>query len=470
MLYNLQVKNIKGIVDFNENISQVNQITGGNGVGKTSINESIRFLINGSLKNKNLIKEGEEQAFVYGAFSINGDKVEIHRQIDHDECVLSVTINGVSEDTTTARNMVEKLCGIASFDPRDVLNPKKRNKIFESFVTIPFEMSAHITRFKDANSYLPKDLELNRPIECLTRIRDGLDQYRLNVGREKKSAKAVVDDAVEMVKTQEKKLEQTGFLNVNIIRPVEVLLTEKVKYQVSIDNRESVKNEIKKTESSIYVGELQRKDYRKQIEGLYRQVSYLETLEGRSIERDKNLKKEKEKLNVSLPVEVKGVDLEKELNASRMLGEIQTRKMYAQDKNKMFKEKEKEYYEINRFLKEDYDFLYSPYLSEMEKRVSGFSFAGGEYRYNGNRIADLSSGESLQLAIKIIESQDLKSNIVCIDNAECLDDDNIRELNLNKVGTNYIVLKVGQPFPIQSSNIHLTKGVPNGINHINART
>ena len=452
MLKKLKIQNIKGIKDIDLTLENINQITGNNGEGKSSINEALRFLMEGSGRDKKIIREGQDTASVFGLLQVDGNKVEVKRTISNKGCSLDFKVNGEGRKNAT-NELLRKFFGVASFNPAQILEPDNRNALLNKFIKDDFKVPEEIKQFSEAaDELLPdeRDLDKNKPIECLLKYKKGLENYRLQVGRDKKSAKAVADEDTEELKDKNFKLMKIG-IDETEIRSKEDILKEKAGYDAKIQKQAVVKEDIKYQNRKV-------EEHNSDIEKLNEQLAKIrEQIATKKSELEGSKNKIKELTQQVQDVASAPERLLKELQASDLKEEITTLKKRAEEKGKAFKAKEKEYATINKFLSEEFDKLYAPYIKSVKEKIEGFDFYDGHYRYNGNRIEDLSSGEAMSLAIKMIEAQQLSSNVVCIDNAECIDEENLKKFNLSRQGTNYIILKVGDAFPIQSNNIDLSQ-------------
>ena len=122
------------------------------------------------------------------------------------------------------------------------------------------------------------------------------------------------------------------------------------------------------------------------------------------------------------------------------------------EKNKKeFDNKEKEYYDINKFLTYDYQKLYSKYIEPLKQKIPAIDYLDGVWTFEGKAIESLSKSETMRLALDIKKVQGIDSDIIVIDNAELFDPETAKELQLNQQGATYIFTKVDKPFDIEGS-------------------
>ena len=88
-------------------------------------------------------------------------------------------------------------------------------------------------------------------------------------------------------------------------------------------------------------------------------------------------------------------------------------------------------------------------MSSVQMPVKGLEYRDGEFLLNDVRVENLSTSESMRLAVAIARAHAKKVKIICIDGLEALDEQTWRAFldETKDDGFTYFVSKVGDPLP-----------------------
>ena len=456
MLTGIKIKNFKGIESLElTGLKQVNQIVGANEAGKTSIAEAIQFLRSGSARDRSKLKEGAIEGSVEATFLTSGHTLIAKRLLfkdDKKKASLVLSVDGELR-TDASKQLLDKFFGVASFDPLKILEETERVKVFESLVEKSFEFPAMIKKdFPRSLEFLKQTDTETGAITQLNGIKKELSQYRLYVGREKHDAESIMKETDEEFKSLNMKILHSG-LDVSALPETGVLMAEKAQYDADVKNAEEIKQEIGIAKDKIGGYEKELQNHQKE----FQEMRFAIEKNGLAqIAVKKTIKDLEEKqATISSPPE----ELYKKIEVARIRDDALAKKKKLNEREIKAKEKKLEYENINSFLQTGFSSLYSPYLQGISEKVPGLTFIDGEWRYNERLIKDLSRSQLFALAIKIISSKGLKENVVCLDNAECLDPDTAKELGLRE-GVNLFLFSVEKKYNLPGSKVvELTKKV-----------
>lgn len=441
----LSIKNFKGIsnVDFHD-LKQVIQFVGSNASGKTSIHDALQFLFSPGKTSASLVRQGERKAEVKMECEVKGQKIEILKHLTSEgKQALDIRINGeIYKDSKSV--ILKNLLGIASFQPDKIISPKERFNVFSSLIEEKFSYPTEI-EFFEADDFLPskETLASENPIKALSSIENGLKNYRLIIGREKKSSKSLYEETrLNYAKKMEKIEKEKTTLNKKEIDPWEKLIEKKASYDSEAQNYLKNKTELENNKGELKLLTLQIEDLNKKLQDL--------TIQKRVVESD--IKKTES--NLKPPGEYPG-SLILEIKISEMINESKKLKDNLDEYERDFNLKESKYSEINSFLQNDFCNLYGKYIKSIQKQIPEIDFQEGNWLYKGKNIETLSRSETMTLALQLVEAQGRDSNIVAVDNAEMFDDETAGILSIKTPGTTFCLFKVGEPFNLESSIIKL---------------
>lgn len=214
MLEQLTIKNVAVIdkltVTFGDGLSV---LTGETGAGKSIIIDSINMIL-GARANKDLVRNGEEYAFVEAVFSMTRDAKTIldENEIDcDDDCVIitrkvtndgksSARVNGCAVTANTLRDIADTLINIhGQHDNRTLLTPSRHIHFLDSFAKCQDELGQYTDLYRQ-RIQIEKELRLLKSDATDKLQKIDLLSYQVN---EIKSAELSPDEEDELVKERD---------------------------------------------------------------------------------------------------------------------------------------------------------------------------------------------------------------------------------------------------------------------------
>jgi len=207
MLLSIHIENIAVIksidVDFSEGF---NVLTGQTGAGKSIIIDSIN-LIMGARADRDLIRSGEERAFVSAVFSVSDavkdycaevgisceDELMISREVLTDGKSVA-RVNGRTVSATVLREIATRLVTIhGQHDNQDLLRPERHIDFLDGYCsdsTLKEEYSIAYKAYVDSkaalDSFIVDEKDKARRIDLITYQLKDIDGAKLKVGEEEK--------------------------------------------------------------------------------------------------------------------------------------------------------------------------------------------------------------------------------------------------------------------------------------------
>lgn len=453
MLTEIHIKNFKGVQDLRlTELKQINQIVGKNESGKTSIAEAIAFLRSGTARDRHKIREGQTEASIRATFLTDGHKVIASRRLYSDpkkKPGLVLSVDGELR-TDASRELLDRFFGVGSFDPLKILEEGERVKAFEGLVDKDWEFPEVVREnFPRHKEFMKKNLDKEEggPLKKLEILRDALTQLRVWVGREKHDAESLMKEADEDYKNLNMKILDTG-IDVSVLPETDELLAEKAKYDATRKSALEIEAALHRSKARMAVVLGKKQAIEDKMNELKVELGKAETESDWA--SSEIAKYEAQQKQVKNPPN----EIYKRIEAGRFRDDAKTKKARLNEKLKTAKEKDSEYSNVNLFLQKGggFSMLYAPYIQGVGDKVPGLSFEEGEWRYNSRLIKDLSRSQLFALALKIINCKGLKENVVCLDNAECLDADTAKEIGLQE-GMNLFLFSVEKKYDLPDSKV-----------------
>lgn len=452
----LKINNFKCLENLDlKNLDNINQVVGSNGVGKTSLKHAVQFLFEGSGKDKLKIMDGKDTATVEATMLIREQEVRIVNTVKRDgTSKQELCVNG-EWHKQSKRKLIKELFGMASFNPLDIVEPKNRASMFKRLVKgdfkIPEAISIIIKKWNIEDCPTVKDLPEN-PIEALAELRAFFEMYRKQTYKVKHTFKEVYGDAEQEVKNLNGEILQSGYMDENL--NISELLKEKAKFDLEKENKDDLIKSLNKNKETIELKEFQIEKETKLIEDMQRSIN----------DKQQNvvkLKTELKQVKIDLEegttildkIKSTPVELLEKINVAKLVERMRQLKSKSDERYKQFLEKEQEYTDANRLLRNEFNGFYAEYLEHIKKHIPNLGFSDGIWTYKEKNIDTLSSSEMMTLALELLSCQDNKSNIICIDNAEMFDPETIKKIAIHTEGTVYFLMKVGEKFKDLTSNV-----------------
>ena len=214
MLERLTIKNVAVIDKLTVTLDDgLSVLTGETGAGKSIIIDSINMIL-GARVSKDLVRNGEEFAFVEAVFAMNDDVKAMlcENDIDcDDDCVIitrkvtsdgksSARINGSAVTANTLRDIAEVLINIhGQHDNRTLLTPSRHIYFLDSFAKCEDILNEYKDLYR-ARLEIAKELEMLKSDETDKLQKMDLLSYQVN---EIKSANLTPDEEEELIKERD---------------------------------------------------------------------------------------------------------------------------------------------------------------------------------------------------------------------------------------------------------------------------
>lgn len=449
-LKKIHIRDFKMIELAEIDAAKVNQIVGENNNGKTTVLQAIQFAFTGS-SDSELVRNGADSAEVCLEF---GSDVEIKRTINREgRQNLKVKIGDMSPQRP--QTYLNSLIGVGTFNPQDVLDPKKRTEYFLKAIDIKvdpklieevaggikipdFDYTHHGLKVIDqvASYFYHQRSVVNKEVKTLESQFNAYSS-RLNKPEEPK----IKCDDKEIEETlEEYKRELNGLKDkesawverVNKLNETKQLLKDRQhdldKILVEVDR---LKNDIKETEDTI----LQMSD---------------------TIGAKPDIAEEAKDINDSIE------KLNKELFSRNKMKLYNEQKSVVDGLKVNLDRKHQEANKLDSAYKKIKGSITTSLMINAKLPVDGLTYEDGVFKLDGVDISQLSSSKALILALRVVKKLNKKSNLICIDGAELLDNQTYNELNkeMQSDDFNYFLAKVGEAFPSKMDKvINMDKGI-----------
>ena len=441
-LTSLSIIDFKKFDNFSiDNLEAVNQICGNNGSGKTSVYEALKFLFLGSGKNKDLVKEGKERCEVRGKFvTEDGDEYELVRFVTSSgKGAFSISRNGdnATEEKQTFLGHIRSMLGIGSFDPNELLDDENVFAQIKNLCDKPLkidEVKSYIEEFvgQDAKEELVRDYSKEPAIDALLDIQETLKGYRRTQGQFARQHEAILDDRKQEEALTFKELTDLSknFSISNVSETLEELQIKRSKIKESAD-------ELERLQTAVQNKKLKVEDLKRQLEFESEQLTTFSTqLAELKVQDDDR----------AIDAKINYLLKKQELKNKKASTEVEEKRANAYRKN---------FEKANDFVNKKFQLLFDEYITNIKEKLPGLSFSEGVWLFNNVPISKLSSAERTELAIKFIQLRGSNSNIICIDNAEHLDENTVDRLNFESKSQTFFLFKVGSPFKMNSNVVQL---------------
>ncbi len=462
-IVSLRIKNFLSISDVEIIPGKINQIVGANNQGKTSILKAIEFAIKGSADGS-IVKFGEDAAEVVVELS---DSTNIKRRINS-EGKQTVKVSKEGFAAQSPQSLLDGLFENSSFNPLDLLDPKKRSDAILNSIDIKVDEAMLTDELKESEF-------VKIPMPPLDYTQHGLkviDQaYKYFYQRRAEANK----DAADKKKRYETYVADLPTDNVpqQTREQIQAELDEvKAKKDYAEDElvaivQTHVKNNEAKARADKYIQAVT--DIEKQIETLKNQMATLEArrLEGQKFV-DSALSEVAEALVDDRPYREKCSALAVELEQVKAKFS-QVDKYESVQKQKGMVENMKADWDkaqsVADGLSKKVEALGGPVkkklMASAEMPVDGLEYKDGSFLVDGVLVDNLSSSKAIKLAIGVARKLAKKTKIICLDGAEALDEQSWLSFKaeIQDDGFVYFVTKVGAAFDGGDKVISMDNGV-----------
>lgn len=454
-IVSLKIKNFLSIADVEIRPGKVNQIVGRNNQAKTSILKALEFAINGTT-DPAVVKFGEDAAEVVVELA---DQTTIRRRINA-EGRQSVEVKRDGLKATSPQAYLEAMFDHSSFNPLELLDPKKRSDAIMQSIAIKMD-AVTLSKALQVNVEDMPPLDYNQHgLKVLEQAHKFFFQRRAEANKDtaekRKRWETYKADFKEPTAPtmQRKEIEYRRQSANDGIAQLEGIIariaerkktndaarTKLTRYSQEQDRirslAEDIRAKIKALESDLAVTNARLEESERVIEDAKRDVPEIEETDGEYQAAKRDLQLE---LNIL-------ASAEKEIEAFESIGR----------QREMIDGMERELRSAEAFaqaltarvtaLAGDFK---NQIMSQAEMPIAGLTYVDGEFFVDGVAVDHLSSSKALKLAIGVARKMAKKHKLICIDGAELLDEETYKTLHaeIEGDGFTYFLTKVGDPFP-----------------------
>jgi len=459
-IVSIRIKNFLGISDVEIKPGHINQITGRNGQGKTSILKALGIAAEGSTDGA-MVRNGEEAAEILVELS---DDTKIRRRI-HNTGRQSTMVTKGDFEVKAPQSYLDQLFDSAAFNPIELLDPKKRNEAILSAINLRVTADDIAAALDMKPEELPPVNFDQHGLKVIDDVHKYMYQRRAEANKDAidKEVRFKVKSA-ELV-NHEQPLMSWDDLEREAVRwnaTMTKITKNKKEQELAIKQSLKVEEEIKRAEATVIALDAELDSMGAELE------KKIDELRLRYSERSQNIDGRKHEIFASI-ARLKSMP-EPEIQDFEQLEEVMRRERFALDIAK----KELETYEAQQAQKRAVDELQSicmtakmfaqsldykvrslagpikqKLMSSVQMPVKGLEYRDGEFLLNDVRVENLSTSESMRLAVAIARAHAKKVKIICIDGLEALDEQTWRAFldETKDDGFTYFVSKVGDPLP-----------------------
>lgn len=446
----LKIENLYGIEQLELDGKSV-ELTGSNGVGKSSVLDAIRLALTNNSKRKYIVKNGEKEGIVFVKLD-NGITIDRKKRVDKSDYKSIKDDNGneISSPETFLKDIFTPL----QLEPVEFLSmsEQEQNRILLNLIEFNKDKKEFIQeKFGEIPNWVNYD---NSILEILNQIQSKEGMYYQNreeINRDARNGLAIIQD---IAKDIPENYEYNKWKNYTLSDKYEELNKDKnfnEKIDKSIAYKEDYANKIKQIETvenntllQIEADKTTEKNkITAEILGLKSRIELLQKeLENVDMKYENVISEtksqtiaEKAKLDENIRVANEWASKEKknteELENELKIAEEMKGHLNEYDRMKDMQEK------VDTLQKESQDLtdkielarqLPGKILKEAKLPVENLSVENGIPLVNGLPIGNLSEGEKLQLCVDVTLSNNNNLKLILIDGTEKLSEENRKKL------------------------------------------
>jgi AAA15 family ATPase/GTPase len=446
----LKIKNFLSITDVEIMPGKINQIVGSNNQGKTSIIKAIEFAIKGSADGS-LVRFGEDAAEVVVELS---DSTNIKRRINSEgKQTVKVSKDGFAAQSP--QSLLDGLFESSSFNPLDLLDPKKRADAILNSIDIKVDEAVLTEELKESEFVKI----LMPPLDYSQHGLKVIDQaYKYFYQRRAEANKDAAD---------KKKRYETYVADL----PKENPLNEtREQIQAELDAAKAKKDEAEKKLESVIQTHVKNREAQARADKYIQAVTDIEkqlaALEARKLEGqkfvDSALSEVSDALEDDMPyrtacseIAVHMEQIKAKFSQVDRFESVQKQKGMVDDMKAQWDRAQS----VADGLTKKVDALGGPVkkklMASAEMPVDGLEYKDGAFLVDGVPVDNLSSSKAIKLAIGVARKLAKKTKVICLDGAEMLDEETWRSFHseIKDDGFVYFLTKVGDPFKSEGDKI-----------------
>lgn len=445
----IRIKNLYGIEQLELDGKSI-ELTGTNGIGKSSVIDAIRLALTNDSKRKTIVRNGEKEGSIY-IETDTGLKIDRKKRTDKSDYKSIKDENG--NEINSPETFLKEIFTPLQLEPVEFLtmSEKEQNKLLLNLIEFDQDKKEYITEKFGPIDWVDYS---NSILEILNEIqdKDGLYyQNREEINRNIRNGNAIINDIVKDIpenyqaekwrnytlSDKYEELNKMKSFNEKIDKSIAYKedYENKIKHLETIENNTLLQVEKDKAEEKNKI-EKEIEEYKSKIALLQKDLENIDNKYSTVISETKSETiAEKAKLDENIKVanewaskERKDTDtLEEELKtAEQMKGYLNE-----YDRAMEMREKVKSLEETSQALTDKIELarkLPGEILATAKIPVKNLTVKDGVPLVNNLRIQDLSEGQKLQLCVDVSLSDINNLKLILIDGTEKLSDENRKKL------------------------------------------
>lgn len=445
----IRIKNLYGIEQLELDGKSI-ELTGTNGIGKSSVIDAIRLALTNDSKRKTIVKNGEKEGSIY-IETDTGLKIDRKKRTDKSDYKSIKDENG--NEINSPETFLKEIFTPLQLEPVEFLtmSEKEQNKLLLNLIEFDQDKKEYITKKFGPIDWVDYS---NSILEILNEIqdKDGLYyQNREEINRNIRNGNAIINDIVKDIpenyqadkwrnytlSDKYEELNKMKSFNEKIDKSIAYKedYENKIKHLETIENNTLLQVEKDKAEEKNKI-EKEIEEYKSKIALLQKDLENIDNKYSTVISETKSETiAEKAKLDENIKVanewaskERKDTDtLEEELKtAEQMKGYLNE-----YDRAMEMREKVKSLEETSQALTDKIELarkLPGEILATAKIPVKNLTVENGIPLVNGLPINNLSEGQKLQLCVDVSLSDINNLKLILIDGTEKLSDENRKKL------------------------------------------
>lgn len=445
----IRIKNLYGIEQLELDGKSI-ELTGTNGIGKSSVIDAIRLALTNDSKRKTIVRNGEKEGSIY-IETDTGLKIDRKKRTDKSDYKSIKDENG--NEINSPETFLKEIFTPLQLEPVEFLtmSEKEQNKLLLNLIEFDQDKKEYITEKFGPIDWVDYS---NSILEILNEIqdKDGLYyQNREEINRNIRNGNAIINDIVKDIpenyqadkwrnytlSDKYEELNKMKSFNEKIDKSIAYKedYGNKIKHLETIENNTLLQVEKDKTEEKNKI-EKEIEEYKSKIALLQKDLENIDNKYSTVISETKSKTiAEKAKLDENIKVanewaskERKDTDtLEEELKtAEQMKGYLNE-----YDRAMEMREKVKSLEETSQALTDKIELarkLPGEILATAKIPVKNLTVENGIPLVNGLPINNLSEGQKLQLCVDVSLSDINNLKLILIDGTEKLSDENRKKL------------------------------------------
>lgn len=445
----IRIKNLYGIEQLELDGKSI-ELTGTNGIGKSSVIDAIRLALTNDSKRKTIVRNGEKEGSIY-IETDTGLKIDRKKRIDKSDYKSIKDENG--NEINSPESFLKEIFTPLQLEPVEFLtmSEKEQNKLLLNLIEFNQDKKEYITEKFGPIDWVDYS---NSILEILTEIQDKDGKYyqdREEINRNIRNGNAVINDIVKDIPENYQADKWRNYTLSDKYEELNKMKSYNEKIDKSIAYKQDYENKIKhletiesnkllniETEKNTTKNNIEKQieEYKSKIALLEKDLENIDNKYSTVISETKSETiAEKAKLDENIKVanewaskERKDTDtLEQELKtAEQMKGYLNE-----YDRAMEMREKVKSLEETSQALTDKIELarkLPGEILATAKIPVKNLTVEDGVPLVNNLRIQDLSEGQKLQLCVDVSLSDINNLKLILIDGTEKLSDENRKKL------------------------------------------